>query len=185
MYRRLLDSYYATERPLPADMNKCFAISRAITNEDKKAVEDILNLFFTLDKDGYRNKRADKEIGEYNESSDRKSRAGKAGARARWPSKRTIVDTTDASVDTADASVDTADANATAMASHSHSQSHSHNQSQEPHPEPQPQPQPKPERSEKKIFIFLLLNQKTKRRPSMGVRSKKNLPDQTRRGKLS
>ena len=127
-------SYYATEKPLPAKLDECFAISRTRTDEDEKAVEKVLNRFFTVDVEGYRNKRADKEIGEYHESSDKKKVAGRAGAAARWGGKRN-----------ADANADAyADANADSMASHSHS--HSQNQSQIPEPDPQP----KPERSEKK-----------------------------------
>jgi uncharacterized protein YdaU (DUF1376 family) len=64
VYDRLLDHYYATEAPLPASLDRCSAIARAMTKPDQQAVGRVLAEFFTLDADGYRQRRADEMIAE-------------------------------------------------------------------------------------------------------------------------
>lgn len=61
-YDRLLDHYYATEMPLPADIDACCRIARAMTAPERKAVESILKQYFTLTEAGYTQKRTEKEI---------------------------------------------------------------------------------------------------------------------------
>lgn len=62
-YRVLLDHYYSTERPLPADLAALSRICRAETKEEKKAVANVVSGYFPLGEDGLRhNKRADAEI---------------------------------------------------------------------------------------------------------------------------
>ncbi len=80
-YRRLLDLYYLQEKPLPKEPEKC---ARLISmNECSTDVERVLNEFFTLDENGWVNKRADKEIFKYHGKSAQASVAGKASAEAR------------------------------------------------------------------------------------------------------
>lgn len=61
-YDRLLDHVYATEEPLPSDIDACCRIARAMEKSEKKAVESVLRQFFNLRDDGYHNNRAAEEI---------------------------------------------------------------------------------------------------------------------------
>lgn len=61
-YNLLLDYYYADERPLPSDRNELYLMVRAMTPADRKSVDKILGLYFTLDDDGFHQKRVDHEI---------------------------------------------------------------------------------------------------------------------------
>jgi uncharacterized protein YdaU (DUF1376 family) len=58
----MLDVYYGTEKPLPADSAKVCRLVRARTLQERKAVDVVLSEFFTLESDGWHNKRADQEI---------------------------------------------------------------------------------------------------------------------------
>ena len=59
-YRRMLDSYYLHEKALPPDMAKVARLIRM--PKSTRAVEAVLNEFFTLAEDGWHNKRADAEL---------------------------------------------------------------------------------------------------------------------------
>jgi uncharacterized protein YdaU (DUF1376 family) len=59
-YRRMLDWYYLNEKPLPADAGKVARLVRM--PKSLKAVEGVLDEFFTLMDDGWHNKRADQEL---------------------------------------------------------------------------------------------------------------------------
>lgn len=61
-YGRLLDWYYANEKPLPAEPDRVFAIARTRCAADKNAVKNVLKLHFTLEADGYHNSAADAEL---------------------------------------------------------------------------------------------------------------------------
>jgi uncharacterized protein YdaU (DUF1376 family) len=63
-YDRLLDHYYATERALPGDVEACCRIARAMTKDERKAVDSVLRQFFTLEDDEHRQARADRELSE-------------------------------------------------------------------------------------------------------------------------
>ena len=79
-YTRLLRKYYADERPLLADIDRLQRLVGARTREEKNAVKNVLQEFFFLDGEYYRNKRADLEIEEYKS----KSLKAKESANARW-----------------------------------------------------------------------------------------------------
>ena len=64
VYDRLLDHYYALEAPLPADVDACCRIARAMTKDERKAVQTVLAEFFALTEQGYVQGRADQEIAE-------------------------------------------------------------------------------------------------------------------------
>lgn len=74
----LLDYYYSTEKPLPAD--RCERIANAYAEHEEEAVRNVLKAFFTLTDDGWRNARADEEISEFHA----KSLKAKTAAEARW-----------------------------------------------------------------------------------------------------
>lgn len=80
-YRRLLDWYYLHEKPIPKDIN---SVARMlILNGCLTEVEQVLNEFFVLSKNGWINARADKEIKEYQNKISANSRAGKISAEKR------------------------------------------------------------------------------------------------------
>lgn len=60
-YDRLLDHYYATEERLPADKEACYRIARAMSKDERKAVDSVLGQFFYED-GGYAQGRAEREI---------------------------------------------------------------------------------------------------------------------------
>lgn len=84
IYRRLLDRYYTTEQPLPADVRECCKLARAATKAERDAVRDVLRDFFTLEADGHHQGRADQEIARFQE----KSAKAKRSAEARWNAQR-------------------------------------------------------------------------------------------------
>lgn len=61
-YTLLLDYYYAEEKPLPTSLDEIFRMVRAITLEERAAVEKVLKLYFSNGADAYHHKRADHEI---------------------------------------------------------------------------------------------------------------------------
>jgi uncharacterized protein YdaU (DUF1376 family) len=62
-YVVLLDTYYATERPLPASIDALCRIARAISDIERDAVQAIADQYFPVCPDGLRhNARADREI---------------------------------------------------------------------------------------------------------------------------
>ena len=61
-YNLLLDYYYSEEQPLPLDHQELYLMLRAMRPEDRKAVDKVLGVFFTIEPDGYHQKRVDHEI---------------------------------------------------------------------------------------------------------------------------
>lgn len=88
VYTLLLDRYYATEQPIPAD--QVYRLARARTDDERAAVDAVLAEFFQLDSaaNAWRNRRADAEI----ESSRTRIRAaqtnGRTGGRPRKTDKK-------------------------------------------------------------------------------------------------
>ena len=77
-YSRLIRKYYATEKPLPIDMKTVQRLINARSKEEKNAVVSVLNEFFTLTDDGWRQERCDHEIARF------KDRQSKARRSAEW-----------------------------------------------------------------------------------------------------
>jgi len=68
-YRRMIDLYYTTEKPLPNDPEN---VARLIgMREHSTIVTEVLSDFFLKSEDGYRNKRCDDEIEKYKAKADR------------------------------------------------------------------------------------------------------------------
>ena len=61
-YRRLLDTYYMTEKPLPADLRAVCRLVLATTESQREAVAVVLEEFFESTPEGWINTRADQEI---------------------------------------------------------------------------------------------------------------------------
>lgn len=79
-YRRLLDFYYSSGKPLPADPERLRLIAGAKTKEQIAAVAKVAREFFTNGGGVMRQQRADEEIAEYERWLAGKRRA----AKARW-----------------------------------------------------------------------------------------------------
>lgn len=80
IYSRCLDQYYSREKPLPSDLQGVCRLVRANNREAKKAVSTVLGEFFTLEADGYHQKRCDAELAKYAEKSAKAAQS----AAARW-----------------------------------------------------------------------------------------------------
>lgn len=76
-YRRLLEMYYDTERPIPLDTQRVSRRLRVATESLMVALQD----FFTLTETGYVNERCELEIAEYNRKADTARKNGAKGGR--------------------------------------------------------------------------------------------------------
>ena len=91
-YRRLLDAYYLSERPLNSGLT---SVARQIGLRDyEQEVKIVLEEFFKLSDDGWINTRADKEIAHFHSKIQQASRAGKASAERRSNARSTDVQPT-------------------------------------------------------------------------------------------
>jgi uncharacterized protein YdaU (DUF1376 family) len=61
-YRRLIDSYYIREAPIPDDPDQIYKLARATTKTERNAVDYVLRQFFQLAADGWHQRRCDEEI---------------------------------------------------------------------------------------------------------------------------
>ena len=80
-FRRLLDLYYTSEKPIP---NKTHEVSRRIRlTNNESAVVSVLEEFFTFDeqRDCWVHKRCDKAIADYQAKAERNRVVGKLGGR--------------------------------------------------------------------------------------------------------
>lgn len=64
-YSRMIRKYYATEKPLPADVKAVQRLVGARTKEEREAVATVLEEFFILADDGWHNARCDAEIARF------------------------------------------------------------------------------------------------------------------------
>jgi uncharacterized protein YdaU (DUF1376 family) len=79
-FRRLLDCYYATEKPLHANASLLHRVCRAHTDEERAAVDRVVAEFFILGPDGYHNQRADLELSKSKHVSEKRAKS----AKKRW-----------------------------------------------------------------------------------------------------
>lgn len=79
-YRRLLDIYYATERPLPKSQPELYRLVRARSHAEKLAVDIVIGEFFSETDSGWVNKRASQEILKSKEKTDK----ARESANMRW-----------------------------------------------------------------------------------------------------
>lgn len=87
VYRLLMDAYYATEKPIPLDINSACRIARCSTDHERAAVESVLAQFFTRNPDGFRQKRIDEELEAYWHKAQVNAENGKLGGRPKKPQK--------------------------------------------------------------------------------------------------
>jgi len=76
-YRRLLDLYYISEKPIPLETE---SVARKI-RLDLDITESVLDEFFDKGVDGYRNHRCDMEIAKYQHQVENNRQLGKRGGR--------------------------------------------------------------------------------------------------------
>ena len=88
-YRRLLDVYYASEKPLPADLRAVCRLVLATTEAQREAVRVVLEEFFELTAEGHINARADREIDAMREKQDKQ----REKAMKRWQKPREEIGT--------------------------------------------------------------------------------------------
>ena len=82
-YRRLLDLYYSSEKPIIKDIKK---LSRLLSMPGhEQEIEQVLEDFFILTDDGYCQNRADEEISRYHSKADAARANGKKGGRPKKP----------------------------------------------------------------------------------------------------
>jgi len=79
-YSRLIRKYYATEKPLPIDVKLVQRLINARSKEEKNSVVSVLNEFFTLTDDGWRQERCDHEIARFKNKQIKARRS----AEGRW-----------------------------------------------------------------------------------------------------
>lgn len=87
IYRDLIDLYYDTEMPLSLDFAVLCRRVIARDDEEKAAVEQILNEFFIKTDKGWTHKRCDEEIQKYREGLEKSAAGGKAKASKNAASK--------------------------------------------------------------------------------------------------
>ena len=84
IYAELLDHAYATESPLPANRIALQRIAGINSQTEIESLSKILEEFFSLTEQGYRNKRVDEEIAKRREFIESR----RIGANARWAATR-------------------------------------------------------------------------------------------------
>lgn len=80
-YTLLLDQHYATEKPLPTDMNMLCRILRASSKVEVAAIKAVLEQFWTLTDTGWVQKRAQEEMLRYAERTVINKATGLRGGR--------------------------------------------------------------------------------------------------------
>jgi uncharacterized protein YdaU (DUF1376 family) len=78
-YIKMLAHYYSTGKPLPANEQELQRICVAFEQRERDAVARVTREFFTLQDDGYHNKRADEELAKRRKLSETRSNAAKSG----------------------------------------------------------------------------------------------------------
>jgi uncharacterized protein YdaU (DUF1376 family) len=89
-YRRMMDVYYVSERPLPLDRRQLYRLLRANSEAMREAVDVVIAEFFTEEPDGWRHKRCDAEIERARAKSEKAKANGKLGGEAK--AKRSLGD---------------------------------------------------------------------------------------------
>jgi uncharacterized protein YdaU (DUF1376 family) len=75
VYLLLMANYYATERPLPAEIKVLQRIAKAFDVSEIAALRSVLRQFFTRDGDVFRHKRIDLELTKRHEISEKRTKA--------------------------------------------------------------------------------------------------------------
>ncbi|WP_103852148.1 YdaU family protein [Burkholderia pseudomallei] len=82
-YTRMIRTYYRREKPLPEDVKEVCRLVRATSRVQREAVQAVLGEFFSLEADGWHQKRCDGELAEANRKAEQNRTVGKLGGRPR------------------------------------------------------------------------------------------------------
>lgn len=94
VYRDAIEMYYDSESPLPsANFDRLCKVLLCVTDEERAALQTVLDDFFVLTERGYVHSRCEEEIEKYRLNSSAKARAGKASAEARKNKKEQMFNT--------------------------------------------------------------------------------------------
>ncbi|TEA78659.1 YdaU family protein [Allopusillimonas ginsengisoli] len=80
-YRRLLDLYYSSEKPLPAERKAVYRLARARAKEEQQAIDVVLDEFFEQTDSGWTHSRCDEEIEKARVIAEKARANGKKGGR--------------------------------------------------------------------------------------------------------
>jgi len=80
IYRQLIDWYYLDEQPIPEETQVVIRRLR-LGSDEVKFLENVLSDFFVLGKTGYKHKRIEVEIKDYQEQAEKNKNNGKLGGR--------------------------------------------------------------------------------------------------------
>ncbi len=83
-YLRLIGEYWNTGKPLPADAERMRRACGCHSEADTKAIEYVLDRFFSREGDVWRHKRLDADLASEIEHRKKRSEAAKTAAEARW-----------------------------------------------------------------------------------------------------
>lgn len=100
IYRDMIELYYEAEEQLPLDFDLLCRKVMARSDEERTAVQQALNEFFTKTPTGYFHEVCDEVIQEYHSSQSQKSAAGKASAAKRAARKHQAINGNSTSVAT-------------------------------------------------------------------------------------
>jgi uncharacterized protein YdaU (DUF1376 family) len=87
IYRQLIDWYYLDEQPIPEE-NQVVIRRLRLGSDEVKFLQNVLSDFFILGKTGYKHKRIEVEIKDYQEQVEKNKNNGKLGGR---PKKTQVV----------------------------------------------------------------------------------------------
>lgn len=90
VYRCLIDIYYISETPLPKDLRAVCRLVCARSKDEREAVELILEEFFLLTEEGWRNTRCDLEIEAAQAKAEKNRELGKRGGRPKKTETETV-----------------------------------------------------------------------------------------------
>ena len=88
-YRRLMDIYYMTERPLPLDRRRLHTLTLCQTASNRRAVDAVLAEFFIESSSGFIHKRCESEI---KKASEKRAKA-RGSASSRWTNDLNLQET--------------------------------------------------------------------------------------------
>ena len=81
IYRQLIDWHYLDEKPIPKETQVVIRRLRLGSEDEFKALQNVLSEFFSLAEDGYVQKRIMMEIHGYQDNADKNRTNGKLGGR--------------------------------------------------------------------------------------------------------
>lgn len=87
IYRDLIDWYYLDEKPIPKETQMVSRRLRLASEEEYKALENVLSDFFVESEDGFRHIRIDQDIEKYHTHCEKNKANGKNGGRPKGSGK--------------------------------------------------------------------------------------------------